>query len=252
MDGRLSMAVDEALSAAVGERKCPQTVRLYGFSPPTLSLGRFQPVKDRLDLGLLAGDRVVLVRRPTGGHAVLHDEELTYSIAVSKAWMEETSGPFRKRAFYDYVARILLSGLSLLGVRGRVNAAQEGDIRNPDCFGSSGEYEIVDEEGRKLIGSAQMTTRLAVLQQGSIPLSNPAGRVSRYIGGEAQGGAREPSCLREAVSGRIDFEEARDAFARAFREGLGAGDSTLSAAEEEAAGRLLESKYGTEEWNLRA
>lgn len=252
MDGRLSMAIDEALGEAVGERRSPQAVRLYGFSPPALSLGRFQPVRGRLDEARLAGDGVTLVRRPTGGHAVLHDDELTYSVALSKAELEKSMGTFRKRAVYELLAHILITALSSLGIRGRINTAQKGDIRNPDCFGSAGEYEIVDEGGRKLIGSAQMTTRRAVLQQGSAPLSNPGDKVSRYIHGEAAGAIRAPSSLGEAARRGLGFEEARDAFARAFREELGAVDSALSPEEERAAGSLLDSKYATDKWNLRA
>jgi lipoate-protein ligase A len=59
-------------------------IRLYGFSPPTLSLGRFQKAKGQISVQKLARDGVTLVRRPTGGHAVLHDDELTYSVALSK------------------------------------------------------------------------------------------------------------------------------------------------------------------------
>ncbi|HET6486674.1 MAG TPA: hypothetical protein VFH83_09660, partial [Spirochaetia bacterium] len=84
MDGRWNMAVDEALAEAAGGGQSLPVVRLYGFSPPTLSLGRFQKARGQLDAGRLASDGVVLVRRPTGGHAVLHDDELTYSVALPK------------------------------------------------------------------------------------------------------------------------------------------------------------------------
>ncbi len=243
------MAIDEALAEAVGHGASLPAVRLYGFSPPTLSLGRFQKVKGQYSARKLANDGVTLVRRPTGGHAVLHDEELTYSVALSKE-----SGPLaggaRKRDVYLFIARILLHGLANLGITGTINAAQRGDIHNPDCFGSAGEYEIAGTAGRKLIGSAQMTTRRAILQHGSIPLQNPGQRVFRYLEAAQPLDAHPPSCLNEEAGRSLTFEEVRDAFARAFREDLHALDSDLLPAERENADRILREKYGTDAWNL--
>ncbi len=253
MDGRLAMALDEVLLEAVGAGKSVQAVRLYGFSPPTLSVGRFQPVQGGLDAGRLREDGVLFVRRPTGGHAVLHDDELTYSVILSKREMEKTIGGYRKRGAYAWIAKTLLAALKGLGIAARINAGQIGDARNPDCFGSTGEYEITDASGRKLVGSAQMTTRSAVLQQGSIPIGSLAGRVGRYLPQAAPaGGGASPTCLSEAAGRIISFEEARSAFADAFRRGVDAEDSPVSAEEDAAARALAESKYAGDEWNLRA
>src|SRR5512146_767511 len=120
MTGGMAMAVDEVLARP--ER--PVTARLYGFSPPTLSVGRLQRIKDTLDAGALTRDGVGLVRRPTGGHAVLHDDELTYSVAMTKTDTEKIIGSYRKREVYAYIAEILLRGLEILGIHGCVNAAQ--------------------------------------------------------------------------------------------------------------------------------
>ncbi len=250
MEGRLDMAIDEALAEAVGAGESPAVVRLYGFSPPTLSLGRFQRVRDRYSPELLAADGVTLVRRPTGGHAVLHDNELTYSVMLSKEGTGPLIGGARKRDVYEFIARVLLAGLAGLGITGRVNAAQRGDLHNPDCFGSAGEYEITGRDGRKLIGSAQMTTRRAVLQHGSIPLTNPGRRVFRYLRVEEPADWHEPSCLDEEAGRTLGFEEVRDAFARACRDTLGAEDSALTPGENEAALRILAAKYASESWNL--
>jgi lipoate-protein ligase A len=225
-------------------------VRLYGFSPPTLSLGRFQKAKGSCSLELLAADGVTLVRRPTGGHAVLHDRELTYAVMLSREEMGGTIAGARKREVYELIARVLLSGLERLGIRARVNAAQRGDLRNPDCFGSAGEYEIASENGRKLIGSAQMSTRRAVLQHGSIPLGNPGRRVFRYLRVERPFDAQEPSSLNEEAGRGISFEEVREVFAAAFRDGFGAEDSPLREEEDQEARRILAAKYARESWNL--
>jgi len=189
------------------------------------------------------------VRRPTGGHAVLHDDELTYSVALSKQASAAGTAP-KKREVYLFIARILLAGLANLGITGTINAAQRGDVHNPDCFGSAGEYEIAGAGGRKLIGSAQMTTRHAILQHGSIPLQNPGNRVFRYLEAAQPLDSHEPSSLNEEAGRTLGFDEVREAFARAFRDELGAADSPVSAAEEERAGEILLAKYGTEAWNL--
>jgi lipoate-protein ligase A len=251
MDGRRGMAVDEALAEACGRGESPPVVRLYGFLPPTLSLGRFQRAAGLLDEARLAADGVGWVRRPTGGHAVLHDLELTYAVAFSRDDAEALAGSSRKRAVYEFIAAFLLDGLARLGVRGTVCAAQAGDPRNPDCFGAAGEYEIEGRSGRKLIGSAQMTTRSAVLQHGSIPIGNPGRRVFRYLRAEAPADFREPTCLLEETGRGVTFEEVREAFTAAARAKLEARDDGLTAAEESRADALLVERYDTDAWNLR-
>jgi lipoate-protein ligase A len=251
MDGRLDMAVDEALAEACGRGDSPPVVRLYGFSPATLSLGRFQRAAVLLDASALAADGIALVRRPTGGHAVLHDKELTYAVAFSREDAEDLAGSSRKRAVYQFVAAFLLDGLARLGVRGSVSAAQAGDPRNPDCFGATGEYEIAGGSGRKLIGSAQMTSRSAVLQHGSIPLENPGRRVFRYLRVEPPADFREPSCLHEEAGPALAFEEVREAFALAARARFDADDDSLTEAETARADALVAERYATDAWNLR-
>jgi lipoate-protein ligase A len=250
MEGRLDMAIDEALAEAVGAGESPPVIRLYGFSPATLSLGRFQKINGRFAAEKLAADGITLVRRPTGGHAVLHDNELTYSVALPKEGGASLIGGSRKREVYEFIARVLLAGLAELGLQGKINSSQRGDIHNPDCFGSAGEYEITGKDGRKIIGSAQMTTRRAILQHGSIPLENPGRRVFRYIKVEEALEAHEPSCLNEEAGKTLTFDEVRSAFATAARSVLGAVDSELLPGENDAAARILAARYASDAWNL--
>ncbi|MCX7031958.1 MAG: hypothetical protein NTU62_17815 [Spirochaetes bacterium] len=251
MDGRFDMAVDEALAEFCGRGDSPPVVRLYGFQPAALSLGRFQRAAGLLDAAALEADGIGLVRRPTGGHAVLHDNELTYAVVFSREDAEDLAGSSRKRAVYEYIAAFLLDGLVRLGIRGSVCAAQAGDPRNPECFGAAGEYEIAGVSGRKLVGSAQMTTRSAVLQHGSIPLENPGRRVFRYLRVEPPADFREPSCLAEEAGRALVFEEVREAFAQAARARFGADDDGLTAAETARAEALVAERYATDAWNLR-
>ncbi|MGD9497623.1 MAG: biotin/lipoate A/B protein ligase family protein, partial [Armatimonadota bacterium] len=81
-DGATNMAVDEAIAAAVARREQPPTLRLYGWAPPALSLGYFQPLDGGIDLAAIRARGYDIVRRPTGGRAILHVHELTYSVSV--------------------------------------------------------------------------------------------------------------------------------------------------------------------------
>ena len=250
-DGQRNMAVDEALLAAVGAGRSPPTLRLYGFSPPTLSLGRFQKARELIRLDALAADGIRLVRRPTGGQAVLHDRELTYAVVLGRGHLE----PFSKREVYQFIAGLLLTGLEALGIRARSGRSRLGSPHNPDCFRSTGEYEIADAGERKLIGSAQVLSRTASLQHGAIPLDGSYRRVSGYLQRACAEEHGLPASLGEELGREVSFAEAELAFQRGARfalERLGirleAGE--LSAEELRCTEELRSEKYARDEWNL--
>ncbi|MBN1837860.1 MAG: lipoate--protein ligase family protein [Spirochaetales bacterium] len=269
-DGRWNMAVDEALLEGVAEGV--PVVRLYGFSPPTLSVGRFQRVRGRVDPQVLAREGVHLVRRPTGGQAVLHDDELTYAVVLGRSHIE----PFGKREVYRFIAGLLLRGLEEVGVRARSSHARIGSMHNPDCFRSTGEYEIATLSARKLIGSAQILNRSGSLQHGAIPLSASYRRIALLMDtgpgadpadgpsdGSADGPAEQsrssgdtPASLSDELGTRVSFETAREGFARGFIAGLQElglclEEDRLSREEERRAQELLRERYGRDEWNLK-
>jgi lipoate-protein ligase A len=249
--GQENMAVDEALLESVGRGEAPPTLRLYGFAPPTLSVGRFQKARELIERELAARDGLTLVRRPTGGQAVLHDRELTYSVALAREHLK----PFGKREVYRFIAEMLLAGLEAAGIRARSNSARQGSNHNPDCFRSTGQYEIADERERKLIGSAQVLDRRAALQHGAIPLDGSYRRISRYLRASAAEEHGLPASLAEELGRPVSFEEAQDALARGAArwlslQGLALGPGELSAAELRRAGELLAQKYSSDAWNL--
>lgn len=250
-DGQLNMAVEEALMESVGSGQSPATVRLYGFAPPTLSFGRFQKVKDKIQWQTVREQGITLVRRPTGGQAVLHDQELTYAVVLHKDHLQ----PFQKREIYGFIAELLLEGLVRLGVKGRSNRKRSGDLHNPDCFRSTGEYEIASSSANKLIGSAQVVNRTASLQHGAIPLDMSYKRIESYLALSAESQLPEPSCLSDELGKPVSFAEAMKAFAegfdRALRErGASLKSGRLSDWEHARAQELLEQKYSGDEWNL--
>jgi lipoate-protein ligase A len=272
-DGRRNMAVDEALASCAGDGLSPPTLRLYGFAPPTLSLGRFQRARELVDPVRLAEAGITLVRRPTGGQAVLHDRELTYSVALGRAHLE----PFTKREIYQFIAGLLLAGLEALGIRGQSSRAALGSPHDPDCFRSTGQYEIADQAQRKLIGSAQVLTRRWSLQHGAIPLDGSYRRIAGFLRAAPGGGRGLPSraperaaapperaaapperatALGEELGREVGYAEAADAMARGARYalerlGLTLRPGELEPVERERAAALLESKYSRDEWNLQ-
>jgi lipoyl(octanoyl) transferase len=169
------MALDEALLESVADGRQPPTLRLYRWEPACLSLGHAQPVED-VDRERLHSRGWHLVRRTTGGRAILHTDELTYSVTAPLDHPLVAGGVLPS---YLRLSDGLLAGLRLLGAE--VDAAParslpETDRANPVCFEAPSAYEIT-AGGRKLMGSAQLRRAAGVLQHGSLPLHGDLGRI---------------------------------------------------------------------------
>lgn len=161
-DGVTNMARDRALWRDREERRSRTAfLRIYRWSPPALSLGYHQST-DELDPAWFRGQGIDIVRRPTGGAAVLHLDEITYSLCAPLGW----PGVGHSVAeIYEAVAGALVDALRELGV-----AAERGGGGRPTgfaCFAAAGGHEIT-VAGRKLVGSAQRRGRAAFLQHGSL------------------------------------------------------------------------------------
>jgi lipoate-protein ligase A len=155
------MAADLACLDAVAAGG-PPSLRLYTWSPPALSLGRFQPDVD-VDAARCAELGVEVVRRPTGGKALLHGADLTYAVALARP-----DGPEgHVDAVYRTIAAALVAGLSALGVAASVG--EERGPAGPVCFAAAQGADL-RVDGRKLCGSAQVQRGDAVLQHGSVLL----------------------------------------------------------------------------------
>ncbi len=154
------MALDEAM---LGQAPA---LRFYTWSPPALSLGRNQrPIPDHWPA--LAAERGLdLVRRPTGGRAVLHQADLTYALALPASWLAG-----RRAEIYRELCAFLIEGLREFGVELAFGRVGRGYIDHPSCFGTATDADLVLNDGRKLIGSAQVWRNGVVLQHGSIQLA---------------------------------------------------------------------------------
>lgn len=264
----MNMAVDEAVLTAVSQGASPPTIRFYGWNPPTLSIGYFQRAEEEVDLEQLREVGYGFVRRPTGGRAVLHDKELTYSIMVS----EDYPGiPKRVTEAYRVLSEGLLHGFRLLGLDAHmVDLGSEEEREKYDapgsaaCFDSPSWYELV-VEGRKAAGSAQVRHRGGLLQHGSILLDLDAEELfgllrfrkpelqQRMLNGFKKRAVAINPLLTELGKDRIGYSEAEAAFRKGMESGLQIRleEADLTPLEVGLAARLVEEKYGGEEWNLK-
>ena len=181
------MAVDEALLASV-RSGAPPVLRFYRWEPACLSLGRNQPARGRYDLGAIRARGLDVVRRPTGGRAVLHDRELTYSVVVRDGVLGSP------RAAYAQINRALAAGLRRVGVpaelQGRTGRRAPAPSLAP-CFREPAEGEIT-AGGRKLIGSAQFREGKTILQHGSLLLEGDQALVHELLRDPSTEGVGDP------------------------------------------------------------
>ena len=190
------MAIDQALLESVQGDGQP-VLRLYRWAPACLSLGRNQPANAAVRA--LRTPTVDLVRRPTGGLAVLHDEELTYAVVVKSG---AVGSP---REVYHAINRGLLRGLAVLGAMAEVTAhdsATSAFTRNGSCFASTAPGELI-AAGRKLVGSAQRCERHTILQHGSILLAGDQSITFRDLVGSVPDWPRLTAAIATGVAAEL-------------------------------------------------
>ncbi len=244
-DGRGSwnMSVDHALalelSGAVG------VLRLYGWERPTLSFGRHEPVSGVYSPERARASGMDLVRRPTGGRAVLHDREVTYSVVVP----QRAFGGARRA--YGEINRMLLEALHEAGLQASLaksNGAVPVDAG--PCFDKPAAGEIMSE-GRKIVGSAQARVGKALLQHGSIVLGPSRVSLSDALQHPERASA-QPSA-EDALPSGLGVSGVRSAVvANAARAWGGSWQRGALTAEETGVARELQfSRYEKTEWTLR-
>ncbi len=212
-----NMRRDVSLLEACARGEITRAVRLYGFSPACLSLGRMQPLDD-VDIEACARDGVDVVRRPSGGRAVLHDQEVTYSVVCRS---DDPVFGGRVLESCSRIHRAVAAGLDSLGVR-TISRAMAADVRRDardgaavaDCFARPAAHELLDEWGRKLVGSAQARRAGALLQHGSVLLEPP--RAASYLRGVESVTPRGVG-VRELLGRHVSREELVEALASAFQ-----------------------------------
>jgi lipoate-protein ligase A len=244
-DGATNMATDEALLLRA-HRTGDTVFRVYGWSHPTVSLGRHQPARGRYDLERAQALGIRFVRRPTGGRAILHHREITYAVA----------GPVQAfgslRESYRAINRLLLEALRTVGVEAR---EAQVSVRAPvpstaPCFEEPVPGEVV-AGGRKLVGSAQVRDGDAFLQHGSILIDDDQHLLSTLL--DTTTPPRAPATIRELTGRALSAREFATALSSALRAVDGAPLQPLELEESVIADvqQLIRTRYASSDWTWR-
>ncbi|MHB8172232.1 MAG: lipoate--protein ligase family protein [Thermincolia bacterium] len=258
LSGAMNMALDEAVMLAVSRGLAPPTIRFYQWSPAAVTLGYFQSLAKEIDQQACQQAGIDIVRRLTGGRAVLHHQEFTYSL-VTPEGHPKVAGPVLQS--YLFISRGLLEGLTRLGVKAELTAGTRCQEHNSAaCFDAPSWYEL-GVEGKKLAGSAQTRRHGCFLQHGSIPVqNNPDSLFSilRFPSEEVRARAKaffmaKTTSLDDILGYRPDFAKVSEGFAQGLAAGLGITLEEQRLLPEEIAWAedLCLSKYCTNEWNGR-
>jgi lipoate-protein ligase A len=259
--GAFNMAVDETLLQGISGGGGEPVFRVFGWNPPALSLGYGQEARKEVDLEKCSRAGIDIVRRLTGGRAVLHWKELTYSAI----WPEDDpvlGGNISETS--RLIGRCLVEGLRLFGVEAVLEKPASRSVRprgpsaTAPCFSSLSRWEVKCK-GRKLIGSAQRRVSRAILQHGSLLIGEqhkklldllpPAAESMRDI--LARELDRGSIHLEACTSRKIDFDELSDCMARGFSRCLEVEmrPSALGLEERQRVAELVDEKYGNPAWN---
>jgi len=244
-DAYFNMAMDEAISICVREGHTPPTLRFYQWSRPSVSIGYFQKIAD-IDMDYCKERGYPVVRRLTGGRALLHNHELTYSISAPYGT------PFKKDLFENYliISRVLIEGLRKCGIDASIHENKEKNeyLKSPSCLSIStfGEIRCGD---KKIIGSAQKRFSDGFMQHGSIIISYDPQEVSRIF----KTGDEEHNNVPFSLCEDLTIGDLIISIKEAFQEML---DIRLirdepSSIERKTAERLVKERYSLSDWNFR-
>ena len=251
-EGTWNMAVDEAMARAVGAGCVPATVRLYGWERPTVSLGYLQRAASGIDLEACRARGVPVVRRLTGGRAVLHAEELTYSVAVPLAG---PLGGLTVAESFRILSAGLVETLRRLGVSADLGhpGSETGAAGDPGLCFLVRRMPAVLVSGRKLLGSAQRRAQDWLLQHGSLLLEVDHELHRGLFPGWSRADASGVTSLAEVLGRRPGQDELVAAFEAAWTavSGRACRPGVLSPAEREAALSLAVSRYRDADWTWR-
>ncbi|WP_428909091.1 lipoate--protein ligase family protein [Niallia sp. Krafla_26] len=258
-----NMALDEALLEWNSQGKFPPVIRFYGWNPATLSIGYFQKVEKEIDMEVVKDQNIGFVRRPTGGRAVLHEHELTYSVIVSE---EHPDMPKTVTEAYRVISEGILKGFHQLGLDAYFAVPKTEEdreaLKSPHsavCFDAPSWYELV-VEGRKVAGSAQTRQKGVILQHGSILIDldedklfslfkYPNDRVRERM---QRAFKNKAVAINDLSSKKVTLDEAKRAFKVGFEEGLNINLEPYQLTDDElkVVMDIAKKRYESDEWNF--
>lgn len=261
------MAVDEALVLSADAAGFSPILRIYRWSRPAVTIGYNQQIIQGIDLEFCHNKNIDIVRRPTGGRAVYHHQELTYAVVVPRSFFKGDT----VLGSYRVLAGGFLECLRILGVAGELitpavsrksrkrtekihSDNRQKRFSQPACFLAPSRYEI-GVGGKKIIGSAQRRYRSTILQQGSFLLGIDW---KWFWGIFPESGKKERSrqdpltSLKDVLNREIGYEEVSQALVEGFERAFDTRmtESDLTDRELDLAKRLANEKYGSPRWNI--
>jgi len=267
-NGAMNMAIDEAIMVAHEKEKIPPTIRFYQWSPPAVSLGYFQDLQKEINIDACRNSGIDIVRRPTGGKAVLHDRELTYSFVIGEGHALINSSILKT---YKKISRALILALEPLEIHADLvplreksdkdyvkNIARDSFSFKSNCFSAPSQYEV-QVDGKKIIGSAQVRKRGVVLQHGSLLMEIDREKwfsVFNYPSEKILNKVKtrfKATSIEEIIKEKISFSKLSNLLPKGFEKEFHVQliDGKLTEFEENLSRQLFETKYSSTEWNFK-
>lgn len=249
-NGAMNMALDDALLQAVAAGRSRPVLRLYRWQPAALTLGYAQPLDAGVDQAACRSAGIDVVRRPTGGRAVLHDHEVTYAVIAP------VGAPFGTTVAESYraIAAVLQAALCSLGLTAVLVPGQpRGRQNRAVCFTAPAQYELL-VDGCKVAGCAQKRLGGAFLQHGSLPLDIDLERLARLLPGPPGSGTpallESVGCLNRFSPARLEIATVEDCLIETFAHALSVRllPDAPSSEELALARRLCAERYAHPEW----
>lgn len=254
-----NMAMDEAIFRIHQRKDAPPTLRIYSWRPPSISLGYFQETRSEVDVAACRRHHIDIVRRPTGGKAVLHENDLTYAVIA-----EERNPLFTPDILgtYRIISGCIADALLELGIHAEMSVdgrTSGDDSLKAVCFSSPSHYELLVNK-RKICGSAQVRSRGVFLQHGSILLDFDPVKTCDLLAPREGDREKQIEKLRESVTSvyeqtgsEIGIEKICNVLQRSFMKRLGVEfvEGGLTDEEESLMKRLIKDKYTNTTWNIK-
>lgn len=243
-----NMAMDKAIATAVKRGNSPPTLRLYEWDIPSVSIGYFQRMRD-INIDYCRERSIPIVRRPTGGRAILHNHEITYSFSVKTEY-----GAFSKGLLDSYkkISRAFGLALSKIGLASELKLQKEPHRnRSPLCFQSTS-YGEITINSKKVIGSAQKRWTDGLLQQGSIPFIIDEDEIAKVFRLKSSEIGKKFTGLKKILS-NLNIESFKDAIRISFEETFDTRLILSSPSQDEIslAEELEIKKYSSPQWNFQ-
>ncbi len=254
-DPFFNLALDEVLLLENQRKKKPPLFRIYGWDRPAVSIGYFQKTDQACNLTECQKENLPVIRRITGGRAVFHEEDLTYSVVGSTREYPELGKNILET--YRKTSQAFLEGLKMLGVQGeweKMRFSSVGRKSGLPCFASTSIYEVT-YQGKKLLGSAQKRVGDSFIQQGSLPLDSQTAQQKIFLtnGDHFHNGFEKNfTSLTEILNRKINLKEVADVFKTAWEKfwNIELIEAQLTLELISLADQLVQSKYSQKSWNF--